>query len=447
MSAIPRPTEPRYWRMLKFVFQPVAYLEDYGRKFGDCWAIGREETPLVYIHHPEAIRAIFTADKEMFDSGRGNSGILSFLLGQNSLVLLDGQTHQRQRKLLMPPFHGEKLKTYGDLIVDITEKVTVEWQEGQLIPLRHYTQEITLRVILQAVFGLCTGARYDELRHLLAGLLDTTSSPLSSSLLFFQFLQKDWGNWSPWGRFLRTKQRIDDLLYAEIAERRLNKFDGNDILTLLLAARDEDGNPMTDEELHDELMTLLVAGHETTASALSWALYWIHYLPEVGAKLRQELASLGDFPDPLEIVKLPYLSAVCWETLRIYPIALTTFPRLLKAPLEVMGYHFKAGTALMPCIYLIHHREDIYPQADQFQPQRFLNRQYSPYEYFPFGGGDRRCIGMGLALMEMKLALASILDRFQLILPYPKLLRLSRRGLTVAPPSNLRLKVIQRTRQ
>lgn len=443
MPTIPRPTEPRYRRMLKFVFRPVEYLEDYGHKFGDFWAIGSEEYPLVYVNHPEAIKAIFTADKEMFDSGRGNGGVLSFLLGQNSLVLLDGAAHQRQRKLLMPPFHGEKLKTYGNLIVDITEKVTTPWQEMRSIRVRHYTQEITLKVILQAVFGLCTGSRYDELRQLLTGLLDTTSSPLSSSLLFFQFLQKDWGNWSPWGRFLRTKQRIDQLLYAEIEERRsLNQLDGNDILTLLLTARDEEGKPMTDSELHDELMTLLVAGHETTASALSWALYWIHYLPEVEAKLRQELASLGSNPDPLEIIKLPYLSAVCWETLRIYPIALTTFPRLLKAPLEVMGYHFKAGTALMPCIYLIHHREDIYPQADQFQPERFLNRQYSPYEYFPFGGGDRRCLGMGLALMEMKLAIATILAHFQLQLPQPQLLRPSRRGLTVAPPSNLRLTIV-----
>jgi cytochrome P450 family 110 len=442
MSIIPRPTEPRYQRMLKFVLQPVAYLEDYGRKFGDFWAIGSEEYPLVYVNHPEAIKAIFTADREIFDSGRGNSGVLSFLLGQNSLVLLDGPAHQRQRKLLMPPFHGEKLKTYGNLIVDITEKVTSEWQPGQSIRVRHYAQEITLRVILQAVFGLSTGTRYDELRQLLTSLLDSTSSPLSSSLLFFQFLQKDWGNWSPWGRFLRMREKIDQLLYAEIAERKsLNNLEGNDIFSLLLAARDEEGNPMTEEELHDELMTLLVAGHETTASALSWGLYWIHYLPEVERKLRQELASLGDRPDPLEVIKLPYLSAFCWETLRIYPIALTTFPRLLKEPLEVMGYHFKAGTALMPCIYLVHHREDLYPQADQFQPERFLNRQYSPYEYFPFGGGDRRCLGMGLALMEMKLAIASILSQFQLILPDPKLLRPSRRGLTVAPPSNLKLKV------
>lgn len=445
MTVIPRPTEPRYQRMLKFVLQPVAYLEDYGRKFGDFWAIGSEEYPLVYVNHPEAIKAIFTADKEMFDSGRGNGGVLSFLLGQNSLVLLDGLAHQRQRKLLMPPFHGEKLKTYGDLIVDISEKVSSEWQPGRSIRVRHYTQEITLRVILAAVFGISAGARYDQLRQLLTSLLDTTSYPLSSSLLFFQFLQKDWGNWSPWGRFLRTKQKIDQLLYAEIADRKSQQqLEGNDILTLLLDARDEEGNPMTEEELRDELMTLLVAGHETTASALAWALYWIHYLPEVERKLRQELASLGDRPDPLEIIKLPYLSAVCWETLRIYPIALTTFPRLLKEPLEVMGYHFKAGTALMPCIYLIHHREDIYPQADQFQPERFLNRQYSPYEYFPFGGGDRRCLGMGLALMEMKLAIASILTRFQLMLPNPKLLRPSRRGLTVAPPSNLRLKVIDK---
>jgi cytochrome P450 family 110 len=441
MTVVPRPTEPRYWRLLKFVFRPVDYFEDYGRKFGDFWAIGSEKTPLVYVNHPDAVRSLFTAEREIFDTGRGNRGILAFLLGQNSLVLLDGPTHQRHRKLLMPPFHGERLKAYGNLILDITEKVTGDWHPGKSIRVRHYTQAITLKVILQAVFGLHAGPRYEELQTLLTGLLEATSSPLSSSLLFFQFLQQDWGEWSPWGRFLRLKGRIDDLLYREIQARQSQGTEGNDILSLLLAARDEDGNPLTDEELRDELMTLLVAGHETTASALAWALYWIHFLPSVEAKLRQELASLGPRPDPLEIAKLPYLSAVCWETLRIYPIALTTFPRILKEPIDLLGYSFPAGTVFMPCIYLIHHREDIYPEPDKFQPERFIGRQYSPSEYFPFGGGDRRCIGMGLATLEMKLAIASILDRFHLILPNPRPLKPSRRGLTVAPPSNLRLQV------
>jgi cytochrome P450 len=430
--------------MMKFIFRPVEYLEDYGRKFGDFWAIGSEETPLVYVNHPDAIRAIFNAEREVFDSGQGNRGVLAFLLGANSLVLLDGPKHQRHRKLLMPPFHGDRLKTYGDLILDITEKVTDDWREGESFRVRRYTCEITLRVILQAVFGLHAGPRYDELRNGLTALLETTGSPLSSSLLFFQFLQKDWGAWSPWGRFLRLKQRIDDLLYAEIRERRSSAADGTDILSLLLSARDEAGEPMTDEELHDELMTLLVAGHETTASALAWALYWIHYLPEVEEKLRAELGTLGDRPDPLEIAKLPYLGAVCSETLRIYPIAPTAFARVLKFPLEVMGYRFNAGTAFLPCVYLVHHREDIYPEPNKFKPERFLDRSYSPYEYFPFGGGDRRCIGAGLATLEMKLAIASILNRFRLILPNSRPLKPVRRGLTVAPPGNLRLKVIER---
>lgn len=434
----PGPQTPVILRTLKLIFRPIAYMDDYGRQYGDFFRVGSPERPFIYVNHPQAIQTIFTASPETFDTSQGQ-GFLRLLLGDNSLLFLESDRHQRQRRLLMPPFHGDRVRVYSQLICDITEKVTQRWQLGQSFNVRASMQEITLRVILQAVFGLHAGERYDRLRQILSSMLDSLGSPLSSSLLFFRFLQQDWGSWSAWGRFLRGKQEIDELLYAEIRERRSQNQASDDILSLLLAARDEAGEPMSDLELRDELMTLLLAGHETTASALCWALYWIHALPEVRDKLRSELSGLGDNTDPNAIARLPYLTAVCQETLRIYPIALIAFVRRLKVPLELMDYRFEPGTAIAPCIYLVHRREDLYPNPHQFKPERFLERQFSPYEYLPFGGGSRRCIGMALAMMEMKLVLATILSNFQLELTNSRPLKPVRRGVTVAPPSSLRM--------
>ena len=445
------PTTPRYLRILRtlqWIFQPLDVLEERAQRYGDTFALGKNtSTPLVYVSNPEAIRQILTADSEMFESGRANKP-LQFLLGENSLILLDGRKHQRQRRLLMPPFHGERMRAYGKLICDITEQVMSQWKIGEAFYVRSAMQEISLQVILSAVFGLDKGQRFDQLRQLLSSLLDVIGSPLTSSFLFFPSLQKDLGSWSPWGRFLRQKQQINQLLYDEIQQRR-EQVDpsGDDILSLLLSARDEAGQPMTDEELRDELLTLLFAGHETTASALSWALYWTDYLPEVRDRLLSELDTLSPDTDPTTIARLPYLSAVCQETLRIYPIAINPFPRTLKAPMEMMGYQFEPGTTLLISIYLTHHREDIYPEPKRFKPERFLERQFSPYEYLRFGGGNRLCIGMAFAQYEMKLVLATIVSRYNLTLADSRPIKPARRGFTIAPPGNMRMVVNQRQRQ
>ncbi|NEO98183.1 MAG: cytochrome P450 [Symploca sp. SIO2E9] len=440
----------RIFRMLKLIFRPLEYLDDYAQRYGDMIKIGGEKAPpFIYVSNPEAIKEIFTADPELFACGRGN-GILRFLLGDNSLILLDGEPHQRQRRLLMPPFHGERLRAYSQLICEITQQVTREWTVGKPLLLRPYMQEITLRVILQAVFGLHQGERYEQLRQQLSSLLESFGSPLSSSMIFFPSLQKDWGQLSPWGHFLRKKQQVKQLIYDEIRERRIEMLEAtslqssrNDILTLLMLARDEAGEPMTDDELHDELMTLLLAGHETTASGLVWALYWIHHLSEVEDKLRYELDTLGEGAEAMEIARGPYLSAICQETLRIYPILPSTFIRVLKSPMEIAGYHFDTGTALLPSIYLTHQREDLYPQPKRFKPERFLERQYSPYEYLPFGGSHRRCLGSALAQLEMKLVLATIVSKFQMALTDNGSVKPVRRGLTFAPPGNLKMVVTQ----
>ncbi|MEH2401976.1 cytochrome P450 [Nostoc sp.] len=435
------PQMPRWLRMIKFISQPVKYMDDFAKIYGDTFTIrsSRGDNHLVYFSQPQALEQIFTADSSHFEVVRGNIG-LKFLLGDRSFMLSDGDRHQRQRQLLAPPFHGERMRAYGQEIRKITRQVSNEWQIGKPFNIRESMQEITLRIILRVVFGLNEGQLFEELRRSLSDLLDFITSPVMSSAFFFRFIQKDFGAWSPWGWILQQRQKIDQLIYALLRERRAESDQNRqDILSLMMAARYNDGQGMSDEELHDELMTLLVAGHETTASALTWAFYWIDHLPEVRQKLLQEFNTIEVNPDLSSIGKLPYLTAVCQETLRIYPIVMNAFVRIVKTPIEIMGYELPEGTAVVPSIYLAHHREEVYPQSKQFKPERFLQRQYSPYEYLPFGGGNRRCIGMAFAQYEMKIVLATVLSDFQLSLVNKRSVRPVRRGLTLAAPAGMKM--------
>lgn len=433
MIQVKGPKTPRFAQLIEWVFNPLQLMEKAAKTYGDTFKLFLVgNNPMVFVSHPQAIKEIFTANPDKFDVGKGNK-LAASLLGEQSLVLLDGAQHQRQRKLLTPPFHGDRMKSYGELICKITEKVISEWKIGEPFEVRNSMQEISLRVILQAVFGLNEGKRYDEIKHLISSVLEISGSPLKAMLVFVPLLQKDLGAWSPWGSFLRQQKRLDDLLYAEIQKRRDNPdASREDILSLMMAARDEENQPMTDKEMRDELMTLLIAGHETTASSLTWAFYWIHHLPEVREKLLAELDTV-DNQDLNTIAKLPYLNGVCAETLRIYPVGLLTFPRINKAPIEIMGNEYPAETWLMPCIYLTHHREDLYPDPKQFKPERFIDKQYSPYEYLPFGGGSRRCIGMAFALFEMKLVLTTVLKNLDLSIVNNHQVKPTRRGGTLAP--------------
>lgn len=324
------------------------------------------------------------------------------------------------------------MRAYGAAMQAIATQVCQTWPRHQPFIMRTATQEMTLRVILRTVFGIDENERFRRLRQLLDTMLHVFDTPLGSSHLFLSSLQKDLGPWSLWGKFLRRRQEINDLLLAEIQERRHQPL-GEDILSLLLAAQDEQGQPMADIELRDELMTLLFAGHETTASALAWAFYWIHKVPEVQTKLLAELSDITSSTDPNEIAKLPYLSAVCSETLRMYPLVIFTFGRILKQPMQIMGYNLPPGGMLSPCIYLLHHREDLYPNSKIFRPERFLERQFSPYEYIPFGGGNRRCLGYAFALFEMKLILATVLKQTTLKLADQRSIKPVRRGITFTP--------------
>ena len=433
----------RTFRQLKSIVRPLEFMERRRERYGDFYQVTfKNSPPTVVTCNPKAIEDILTASPDKFEVGKGNK-ILSFLVGDNSLLLLDGKTHKRRRKLLMPPFHGESLHKCSQQIVEITNRVSDRLETNQPFKVRSLTQEITMRVILSVVFGIDSGRRYDRLRELLTTLLDTFNNPLNSSLIFFTWLQKDWGKHSPWGKFLRIKHEIRALIYEEIKARReaiaSNSAEYYDILSLLLMAKDETGKGMSDEELHDELITLLFAGHETTASALSWLFYWIHHLPEVYRQVHQELDSVGENLDVRAISNLPYLDATIKETLRIYPIAAGAFARVLTQPMSINGCDFDTDTWFMISIYNLHHQEDIYPNADCFISERFLTKNYSNYEYLPFGGGNRRCIGSALALLEMKLVAATILSRCDLALTNKRPMLPVRRGLTLAPPASFEM--------
>ena len=416
---------------------PFSFMRGCNDRYGDRFtaALGEKLSPVVFFSNPQALQVILTNDdSELFDSpGELNAPFEPFV-GTQSVFGLSGDRHRRMRQLLMPSFHGERMRSYGQLIRNITEEVMSQWVAGKPFSARQSMQRISMRVILRAVFGLNEGTRYQQLERLLGTMVDGMSNPLSVSLLYFPMLRQDFGPLSPWGSFVRARQQIDQLIYDEIGERRSHPdASRNDILTLLMSARDETGEALTDAELRDELMTLLLAGHETTATALTWALYWIHKFPTVRKQLLKELQALDGPLDPSVLFRLPYLNAVCCETLRIYPVGMLTFSRVTKSRVELMGSSLEPGTEVVGCIYLAHHREDVYPDPDEFRPERFLERRYSPFEYLPFGGGVRRCVGMAFAQFEMKLVISCILSGFELALADSRSVRPVRRALTAGP--------------
>jgi cytochrome P450 family 110 len=433
---------PSLLQKLQWVADPVGYMEKAAQQYPDIFTgrtIGFGDT-VVFVNHPQAIQEILTNDRKKFVALGEANRIVEPFLGERSLFFMDGIPHKEKRQLVMPAFHGDRMQAYGQQICNLCTKVFSQLLLNQHFLARNLTEEIALEVILQVVLGLNEGEKVQKIKHLLPQMLGLFRSPITSSLFFFSFLQKDLGAWSPWGKFLRDRQQVDELIYAEIAERRY-KLDPEriDILSMLISAKNDIGQSMTDQELRDQLMTLILAGYETTSTAIAWGLYWIHKNPLVREKLVKELDLLGDFTDPMSIYRLPYLTAVCNETLRIYPPVMFSFPRVVREPVELMGYPLEPGTVLLPNIYLTHQREDLYPQPKEFQPQRFLERQFSPYEFLPFGGGVRRCIGEALAIFEMKLVLATVLSRYQLALGDRSIERPQRRGFTLAPSSGVKM--------
>jgi cytochrome P450 len=434
------PTSWAPWQLIQWIRSPYALMRQCAATYGDVFSlrVGYGLAPLVFCSDPEGLRVLLGNDEGPTITAPGElNRFFEPLLGPQSVIGLSGEPHRRMRQLLMPPFHGERMRSYGEVISAICQSEANTWRSGAAIEVRSAMARISLLVILQTVFGLREGPRMDRLAESLVDLLETANQPLSTLLLFSNLLQMDLGPISPWGRFLRKRDVIDALLFEEIAERRAQADpQRDDILSLLLDARDEEGQPLTDRELRDELLTLLVAGHETTATALSWALYWLATRPEVQERLREELSGASPSVEgPIELatlLRLPYLQAVCNETLRIYPVGMLTFPRQLGAPLTLAGHPLEAGTVVMGCIFLAHRRPEVFPEPEQFDPDRFLSGSFGPTTFLPFGSGSRRCIGMAFAMFEMKIVLSQLVRRFALELhpSTPQPVTPVRRGLT-----------------
>lgn len=431
-----------FQQKIQAMLDPVSYLTELSRLNPDIASMPAAgyPQPLVVVYHPEAIKTILTNDKLFTAPGELNA-IMEPLLGDSSMISASGDRHRRERKLVMPLFHGARMHNYGAMITRILQEELAKLSSGQPFLAQDLTQAITLRTIIEVVFGITQGDRYEPIIAMTRKLLGRFQSPLANSFLFFKTLQKDLGPLSPWGSFIRDRQALDDLIFAEIHERRAHPDgDRTDILSLLMSATDETGNTMGDQQLRDELMTLLFAGHETTAIALAWGMYWLHSQPGVMEKIRAEVAELGENPDPMAIYRLPYLSAVCNETLRINPVGMFTFARQAQETTQILDYTIKPHEIMMGCIYLLHQRPDLYPNPRQFRPERFLERQFSPHEFIPFGGGARRCAGEALAIFELRLGLAAFATQAQFTLLETAPVPAKRKGLVLSPATGIKMR-------
>ncbi|HLM10464.1 MAG TPA: cytochrome P450 [Thermoleophilaceae bacterium] len=419
-SLPPGPSTPRPLQTIRWIARPAAMMEDCRRRYGDMFTLRiAHEGTWVFLADPEAVKQVFTGDPRVLHAGEANVVLLP-MLGHHSVLLLDEAAHMSQRKLMLPPFHGERMRGYEQTMAEVAREEIERWSLGEPHAVRPATQAITLEVIMRTVFGVQDGERRERLRRALREALEWGSDPRRMALLATLGPQRV----ARAPMFRNVREPADELIYDEIRLRRgaddLEERD--DVFSLLLQARHEDGSPMSDDELRDELMTLLVAGHETTASALAWAVERLVRHPQVLARAREESEAGGD----------EYIDAICKETLRLRPI-LSLVLRRLKQPMEIGGRLLPAGVTVAPCIYLIHRRPDVYPEPLAFRPERFLEGQGGTYTWIPFGGGVRRCLGASFALFEMRVVLRELLARLELRAPQARSERMVRRAITLVP--------------
>ncbi|WXB20195.1 cytochrome P450 [Pendulispora albinea] len=437
------------------MFNPGSFLDRCHRQFGDTFtARFGSYPPSVFVSHPEDIKRVFLASSDEVSAGEANTNLMGFLFGQSSVLSLDGKSHLRARRMVMPPFHSERLRTYYGSMRARTDEAIRRWPVGRPFSMHEEMHRLTFDIILGILFGPQEREFYEPFRSLVAELVKQTESPLFHAL--FAMLpseqltawltrsparvslgplgERDITRILPGGAILRAKHGIDAMVYGEITRRRASPYRGDDVLSTFLDAKGEDGRGMSDAELHDQLITLFIAGHDTTATALSWAFYHLLKQPGVLGKLRAEVNHVpaDDEAWGHRICELPYLDAFIKETMRLTPVA-PIIIRILQQPLTIGKYEIPAGSYVTPCVYLTHRRPDVWPEPERFRPERFLGTKTNPYEFFPFGGGVRRCLGASFALHEMKLLLAQVISRTELRLEPGPDEPIARKGLFLAP--------------
>jgi cytochrome P450 len=407
--------------------------ERYGKRF-TVQVLG--QAPFVILSNPQEIKEVFQAPPDVLHPGEG-ARILEPIVGPNSVILLDESPHLEQRKLMLPAFHGERMQRLESLMTELTEREIDSWPTGEPVVLHERLQRLTLEIVLRAVFGLERGAKLDRLRELLTDILQFAENPIS----LLPFAQRMLAGRGPMGRLERLGEEADRLIFELIDERRAGDMSGPDVLALLLSARHEDDSPMSDAELRDELVTALVAGHETTASQLSWGLEMLSRNSRVVERLAGEFENDGDDA---------YLSATIQEIMRRKPVLMNAEPRLVKKRVEIGGVSYPPGVVLIASAFLVHHDPDIYPHPYSFRPERFMESEggQTPgtYTWLPFGGGRRRCLGASFAMLEMKIVLRAVIER-NLLFPVgdrPETAR--RRSITISPSRGCEIELRPRPR-
>jgi cytochrome P450 len=427
----PGPRLPALIQTLGFMLAPARYIEACRRRYGNVVTFSTKfDSNFVMVFDPEAIKQVFQASPDRLHAGKANE-LLGPALGERSVLLLDGAEHLRQRKLLLPPFHGKRLKAYEGVMRDATDRAIDGWPVGEPFALMPSMQILTLEVIMRTVFGVEDAARKEELKHLVRAMLEPLSRRLG--ILVLALSRGRFGTGGAMQRFLERRAALDELLFDEIARRRAEPDleERDDVFSMLVLARDENGEPLSDQELRDELVTLLVAGHETTATGLAWTFERLLRTPRVLHELERRLAE-GDET---------YLEAVVKESLRIRPV-IPGVGRVVQGdePFEIDGYEIPPGIEINPSIYGVHRLAMNYPRAGEFRPERFLeDGAPDTYTWIPFGGGVRRCLGASFALMEMRTVVRRVLERAELQAVGTKPEPIERQGITMVPKHGVRV--------
>jgi cytochrome P450 len=442
-SLPPGPSSPAWWQLVRFAGDPLGLFDECHSRYGDAFTLdvagnGR----FVMLSDPEVVREVFRGDPEVLHSGEANS-LFTATIGRHSVLVLDEAPHARQRRVLVPPLKGERMRAFFDAMRLETLEAVRAWPRDTPFAALPTMRRVTLRVILRTALGLAPDPELDRFERKMETFLSHGRQRYALVLMTIVPIQRFTG--SRWVPLFRQLSDLDDDLFAFITARRRGDRppSGENVLDDLLSAKHEDGSPLDDQEVRDALITILIAGHDTTALALAWSLVDIVPRPEVVDRLTDEMKRVtgGGPPEAEHLPALEYLDGAIRESLRRNPVAPFVVRKTVR-PFVAGGREYPAGVVLCPCSYLVHRREDLYPEPDRFRPERFLERKYGPHEWFPFGGSNRVCLGMPFALYEMKVLLATLFSQIRLIRPAGARSQARRYGLVLGPDDGARVIVL-----
>jgi cytochrome P450 len=433
------PPGPRIASLQSFRYyrDPYGYCDEMKARYGDLFTMPTMNGTLIIAMSADHVTDIL--GRRDLAVGFG-FGAIEPVLGRDSLLLTAGDQHRRDRKILSPIFHGNRMRAYAPIVTECVERELSSWTVDREFCVRDAMENISIEVIIRAAFGVQSPERVLAFRTAIREAV----LEVNPAILFFKFLQHDFFGYGPWSRLKRKLARLDSLIYQQVEETRASSSGREDMLSRLLEARGDDGTGLDDSALRDQLVTFLFAGHETTATTLSWAFSEAFRQPAILGRLRDEIAALGPSPDPKGLSELPYLDAFCLETLRAHPILPEFFRTVTSDDFEFAGCRIPRGVSLAGSILMVHRDERVYDNPLAFEPQRFIEHKYSPHEFLSFGGGQRRCIGEAFATQEMKLVLGTILPRVDLASRIAAPLKTVRRNGTLAPEANVPVRVARR---